>query len=120
MNISVNIWFSLFPCRDQHSVPEELEASMGDSSVGEGYPALTLADLVRLAREIRESSASSTTIGRAGSNSMVPPRHHPASLLAQAKDNAATQDSASSPLKRKEFEQDLDNGDTSDYLRLPY
>lgn len=59
------------------------------------------------------------------------PKNHPAQLLVKPTAGSSTttqhrsnrlgrSPSSDVVVKRREFEQDLDNGDTSDYYRLPY
>ncbi|XP_037792321.1 uncharacterized protein LOC119587711 [Penaeus monodon] len=85
------------------------------------------------------SSSSSSALEPSSSKSHVEevPKNHPVRLMARPTVAPRHLGSPSSPSsvaanrlsrspapqmlsKRKEFEQDLDNGDTSDYLRLPY
>lgn len=90
----------------------------------------TLADLVRLT----QNSPSTYPDGRlayssedfSNPESRQLPRNHPVRLMDRT--NTSDEDStgrvgrslSDSFLKRREFEQDLDNGDTSDFLRRPY
>lgn len=130
--------FTLFTAkrspRDRNSVPEEAALSYEDTQLGEG-PFFSLGDLVRMSREthgglpVDDASLESTAnVGQGGLDTQEMPKNHPARLLLRTNGSSATQEplakfgrpSSQMPLKRKEFEQDLDNGDTTDYLRLPY
>ncbi|KAK7079753.1 hypothetical protein SK128_017705, partial [Halocaridina rubra] len=135
--------FTLFTAkrstRDHHSVPEEAITS---SEFEPMYAKIR--DYMPFLRQINERHPSAdenkdaaVVLGQMKASKDLkyvqgPPDHHPARLL--VKPSVADDDDASVPyrssrlsrspslltVKRREFEQDLDNGDTSDYLRLPY
>ncbi|XP_069943710.1 uncharacterized protein [Cherax quadricarinatus] len=129
--------FTLFTAkraaRDHNSVPEEVDPSLEDPQKDEAHY-FSLAGLVRLARETHnsipteDSQQDSTVVDHSKVAAAAIPKNHPARLLVRTNVSSGTQKPfirlGRSPsqmlLKRKEFEQDLDNGDTADYLRLPY
>ncbi|XP_042204068.1 uncharacterized protein LOC121853778 [Homarus americanus] len=126
--------FTLFTAkravRDHNSAPEE-EPTLEDARLGHYF---TLPDYLRMARETHGNLSMDDTIlepantDHASVDIQAMPRNHPARLLVKANGNSATRgpsirlgrSTSQILLKRKEFEQDLDNGDTTDYLRLPY
>ncbi|XP_069996004.1 uncharacterized protein [Penaeus vannamei] len=133
--------------RDHNSVPGEADPYYAAADVPEG--SLTdLLRLARETHETysrddassSSSSSSSSAVEPSSSNARVEdvPKNHPVRLLVRSTASPRVLGSSSSSSsaaavnrlsrspapqmlsKRKEFEQDLDNGDTSDYLRLPY
>lgn len=129
--------FTLFTAkrsaRDHNSVPEEVDPSLEDARLEEPHY-FSLSDLVRMAREthgsvpVEGARLESSSGGHDIVNTQAIPKNHPVRLLVRTNGSSGTQEPSSaeeeSPsqmlLKRKEFEQDLDNGDTTDYLRLSY
>ena len=117
--------FSLY-CR----LIREPEDAMLEAAATDGRY-FTLADLVRMT----QNAPSTYPDGRlalssdeySNNESHELPRNHPVRLMNRT-GNTSTEDLSGriirslsdSFLKRREFEQDLDNGDTSDFLRRPY
>ncbi|KAK8404045.1 hypothetical protein O3P69_000246 [Scylla paramamosain] len=119
--------FTLFTAKRSIRDPEDamLEAAANDGRY------FTLADLVRMT----QNAPSTYTDGQfayASDDEYNPeshelPRNHPVRLMDRTKNTSAEESTgrvgrslSDSFLKRREFEQDLDNGDTSDFLRRPY
>ncbi|XP_066987508.1 uncharacterized protein [Macrobrachium rosenbergii] len=141
--------FTLFTAkrstRDHNSVPEE-NLSYLQELESERRPDYTLEELLRMDRDTHEvQSAEEEEEGSEtqyeASRQKLPlgqalPKNHPVRLLVKPRSSGSQtqpqqqqQPHRSSRLgrspsqlitKRREFEQDLDNGDTSDFLRLPY
>lgn len=105
---------------------------MADSTAEGQY--LSVADLVQMTKGSPDTiNAPSLADYRMTQEMAQPgahklPENHPIRVLVKNSGGSATHkphlrnDQLPSQvlLKRKEFEQDLDNGDTSDFLRLPY
>ncbi|XP_047491336.1 uncharacterized protein LOC125040692 [Penaeus chinensis] len=136
--------------RDHNSVPGEADpyyeaAEMPEGSLTdllrlarETHETFSREDARGDASSSSSSSISSSALEHSSSKSHVEevPKNHPVRLLVRStaaprvlgsssSSSVAANRLSRSPApqmlsKRKEFEQDLDNGDTSDYLRLPY
>ncbi|XP_068217382.1 uncharacterized protein [Palaemon carinicauda] len=130
--------FTLFTAkrstRDHNSVPEENLAYLQELE-SERKPDYTLEELLRMDRDTHEvqSAEDEAETQYEASKQKFPlaqglPKNHPVRLLVKPRSVNQQQHRSSrlgrSPsqliTKRREFEQDLDNGDTSDFLRLPY
>lgn len=92
----------------------------------------TLADLVRMTQNAPatypDGRLALSSDNFSNLESYMLPRNHPVRLMDRTNQNTNDEDQSGRPgrslsdsfLKRREFEQDLDNGDTSDFLRRPY
>lgn len=122
-----------FPPRSLHRDPEDamLEAAAAANANAPDGHYLTLAELLRMpanapfypgGRLALPSDEYSST------ESLELPKNHPVRLMGRANASTGNEDQfvrvgrslSDAFLKRREFEQDLDNGDTNDFLRRPY
>lgn len=105
-------------------------AAAANSNTFDGHY-MTLADLLRMpagSPYYPDGRLATPLDDYSSTESREVPRNHPVRLMFRANESAAHEGPSvrvgrslsDSFLKRREFEQDLDNGDTSDFLRRPY
>lgn len=119
----------IFPSPSPYRDPEETMLEAANANAPDGHY-MTLADLLRMPASAALYPDARFALGEdySTTESRELPRSHPVRLMFRANESSAHEDPSlrvgrslsDAFLKRREFEQDLDNGDTTDFLRRPY